>query len=584
MDGSPSPADPRPGPAPPESGPPPGPGTPPAAAPAVLREGEAEEALAAVSRRSWERDTSREVRWLLPVVGVVGGVGAVLLVALTVDAIAFGQRLRPGSIGFETFGGFIGTACQTIPGVLGIALTVVVIIVELSSTRYTPKVVDLFIGDPANFLMFLLYVTTSVYVFIVAYFVTPDFTPPFAGAVALGLAVLCIALLLPYFHYVIKFARPENIICRLSRRMAGWVRRATTGRVAIESAQQEVIKDIEGLSDISLGGIANADRWLVQASLWAMEGFLGEYLGMKGRLPREWFRVPEDHFLELPAERRRRITEQGIWIEFTCFRQFEVIFGRVLGNLPDVATTVALCLRSVCMQALRLGRSEVVGPGIKFFNTFIRRSLNARDLRACYNVLYQYRLLAEAMLETRPDLSVEIAGHLRYYGRLASDLGVAFILETAAHDLKDLNKAAFRAKSEVRESLLKIFLEVDWTPESAAQEVTLRGVRKAQALLASFYLQHGAEDLARRIHKDMQVEPLRRLKTIRDELLAVKDDEFWEITDRGVNFDYTDPQEKQELKRFFSWFEEPSATPAAVAPPAPDAAAAASAAAKAVPR
>ena len=43
---------------------------------------------------------------------------------------------------------------------------------------------------------------------------------------------------------------------------------------------------------------------------------------------------------------------------------------------------------------------------------------------------------------------------------------------------------------------------------------------------------------------------------LRDELLNVQSSEFWEISDRGVNFDYLDPERKRELVTFFSWFED----------------------------
>ena len=44
------------------------------------------------------------------------------------------------------------------------------------------------------------------------------------------------------------------------------------------------------------------------------------------------------------------------------------------------------------------------------------------------------------------------------------------------------------------------------------------------------------------------------LRSICDELLAIDSKDFWEVIDRGTNFDYVDDARKAQLKVFFSWF------------------------------
>jgi hypothetical protein len=79
-------------------------------------------------------------------------------------------------------------------------------------------------------------------------------------------------------------------------------------------------------------------------------------------------------------------------------------------------------------------------------------------------------------------------------------------------------------------------------------------VRKAQLKLASYFLLRGDERLAREIFHDMKDEQPPRLASIRDELLNVQSQEFWEVSDRGVNFDYLSEERKLNLLRFFEWF------------------------------
>jgi hypothetical protein len=39
-------------------------------------------------------------------------------------------------------------------------------------------------------------------------------------------------------------------------------------------------------------------------------------------------------------------------------------------------------------------------------------------------------------------------------------------------------------------------------------------------------------------------------------MLAVTSKDFWEIVDRGANFDYLDEDRKRTLRAFFAWFED----------------------------
>jgi hypothetical protein len=56
---------------------------------------------------------------------------------------------------------------------------------------------------------------------------------------------------------------------------------------------------------------------------------------------------------------------------------------------------------------------------LKFFITYCALP-HARDVRTAYNVLHQYRLLAEDVLRAgMDDHLLEIAGYFRYYGQVA---------------------------------------------------------------------------------------------------------------------------------------------------------------------
>ena len=78
-------------------------------------------------------------------------------------------------------------------------------------------------------------------------------------------------------------------------------------------------------------------------------------------------------------------------------------------------------------------------------------------------------------------------------------------------------------------------------------------MRKAQVKLAAYYLSVGEEARARLIAEDMRGEPLERLTMIRDALERVTSKDFWEIIDRGRNFEYMPPEQRAKMPTFFGW-------------------------------
>jgi hypothetical protein len=143
---------------------------------------------------------------------------------------------------------------------------------------------------------------------------------------------------------------------------------------------------------------------------------------------------------------------------------------------------------------------------------------------------------------------------MRFYGQLAYEMGQSFLLEAVAYDLARLVERAVEESRPEAAPLLDLFLQVDREPASPEQEERLRGVRRAQVQLATFFLARGEEPPARRIFEDMRDERHERLAAVRDELVAEERAQYWEFTDRGVNFSYLAPERRAHLARFFSWF------------------------------
>ncbi|MBI3726350.1 DUF2254 domain-containing protein, partial [bacterium] len=111
----------------------------------------------------------------------------------------------------------LGTIGQAMPSVLAIAITVVAIIVELASNRYTSQVTDLFIRDKTNLTVIGLLVVSSIQPFWIASSYGLGFAPHTGIVVSLYLSSASILLLIPYFSYVFTFLQPANIIDTIRR-------------------------------------------------------------------------------------------------------------------------------------------------------------------------------------------------------------------------------------------------------------------------------------------------------------------------------------------------------------------------------
>ncbi|MAQ14897.1 MAG: hypothetical protein CMN30_08890 [Sandaracinus sp.] len=504
--------------------------------------------------------------WLLPLLLLMGVWLAIFLLTFWVDASGAFERLellwRPNP---SSAANTIANAGEVVAAVLGIAITVVAIIVELASNRYTHRITELFVGEPINFFVMGFFVIAALQaIFVGVIFddtgeAASGFVPYFGITVSMAMLGICLLLLLPYFAFVFDFLNPIQIVDRMRLQT---IRAMSRRGIGLAARKAEAVRGVEQLADVGLNAMEHKDKGVSMASVDALQAMVIDYQTVRPRLSKEWFRIDGElahnpDFVSMSDDVLSAVTRRRIWFEMKVLRKYQTLYNEALNKMRDICYLVAINTRHIAEAAIEVKNAELFALVVKFFNTYLRATVNARDVRTAYNVLHQYRLLAQAVLHHRDgEKAIEIARYFKYYGLVSFNAKLPFILETVAYDLCELNEIAFEEKSPAARELLRIFLQVDKESESEVQEISLRGVRKAQVKLATYYLRHGAEDWAREIFEDMEPERRDRLGSIRDELLNVQSSEFWEISDRGVNFDYLDPERKRELVTFFSWFED----------------------------
>src|SRR5260221_2549407 len=85
---------------------------------------------------------------------------------------------------------------------IAIVIVVVVLGVQLTADRYSPRIIDIFIRDRLNGLVLSLFLGSIIFTIWVSTAIKPDYVPYFLVYTAIGLAIFDFIFLLPYVRYM----------------------------------------------------------------------------------------------------------------------------------------------------------------------------------------------------------------------------------------------------------------------------------------------------------------------------------------------------------------------------------------------
>jgi hypothetical protein len=457
----------------------------------------------------------------------------------------------------------VSSMAGMIAAVFGIVITVVSLIVQLSADRYT-GVARLFLSDRLNLFVMGYYVIACVCGVWLSVAIRHDYVPRAALLGMIGANTLGMVLMGPYFRYVFWFVEPMNIVAKIRSDAL----RTTLAAFRAEDAQQVVrgqavtLGAMEELTDITSNSISGKDKIIASGAVDALKDFALEYIKHKPSAARAWFDIgphirENPDFVAMDPESLQDLEQRRTWVEWKVMRQYLGIYNEALLTMRDINYLVAIDTRYIGEAAAAAHDAELIQLVYRFMNSYLRAALNARDVRTAYNILNQYRLLVEAMLRHgSAGAAVEGVRHMSYYGHVSFDMKLTFVTETVAYDVSSLCQVASELSLPQEDDILRMFLELDRPLRVSSQETALLGVRKAQVKLAAYYLSQDSEksaEKARLIAKDMASEPLERLSSIRKALEGVTSKDFWEIIDRGRNFEFMPEKQRARLAEFFGW-------------------------------
>ena len=383
------------------------------------------------------------------------------LVALSVYGVLWAadwRSLRHGPLPWdlvvqpEAVGALHGMAEVTV-GVLGVAITVVSIILELAATRYTPRITDLFLRDRTNIVVLSFFVLTTVLVVWLNLSLGSGAPPKIIVWSEIVLISMSLLALLPYFAYVFEFLTPTRVVRYIGTLGVDALHRAERTR-DVPARRAEVVYAIDQLGDMMNRAVQHHDMGIATAATSELAELMLEAVRRQDTMPEGWHDVYEElrrdaDLVSFHRDVVRDVAKRGTWVLMKGLRQYQSTFQETLHDMPDLGHLVAIQTRRLAVAAAEVNDPEGARLALRFLNTYSRAAVNARDVRSAYNLMNEYRLLGQGLLGTPLQaMLLEVAGHIKGYGQLGFRANLPFLLETAG--LRPLQPAGARPRCRCR--------------------------------------------------------------------------------------------------------------------------------------
>ena len=417
--------------------------------------------------------------------------------------------------------------------------------VPLTANLYSLKFLELFIRNPVNVTVLMFIIFANISGLWTSYSLTATAVPRFQLGLMLILTVVSLLLILPYLIYVFRFLHPRTLLNLLERDVKAALEAA---RLASKAAvnRERVAETLEHIANISVRSVDRFDRNTAIEGVLTLERIARHYWKEKENLHPSWYEADQNFFLGFSSIAIEEMTASRSWMEMKLYYQFFEALRAACPRMPELTSTIAKSLRKLGLEPASLENPALRELSIEYFNTFIRLALNRHDVRSVFIIFDQYRTFAETLEGKFPREVSEIAYYFSYYGAAAREQNLPFVVEAAAHDLGSLVKRAWKSDSPIREELLERFLQYD--PQARS---VLPGVKKAQAILASFFLYSGQKDAADRIRQSFQGLSPDFIRALKDDLLQVTRQKYWEVSERRMNIEFVPEPQRVKLHEFF---------------------------------
>ena len=242
------------------------------------------------------------------------------------------------------------------------------------------------------------------------------------------------------------------------------------------------------------------------------------------------------------------LSEGRIWIEHRIAIQLVLAFKSVLGKMPDGVSAMAQAVKNAAHEEACRRNDAVFDLLVRALNCFTREAIKHKENASVFNVVYSYKALVRRLLGDRPELVPRLVRYLRFYAEFARAQGLPFIYELVSYELAELTERAYERKAAPARELLDAVLAFEGAGQSA-------GLVKSRAILAAYFLERGSTEELELVAASLQNLPSAVIEKAKRGILSVQDRVFWELNDRGLNFDFVEPQRRARVAEFFDRLE-----------------------------
>src|SRR5216684_3237463 len=429
-------------------------------------------------------------------------------------------------------------------GAEGVTLSIVILVVvfgiQMTSSRYSPRIIGLFTTNPLNAIVLGFALASILYTFLVRAEVKPNYVPMWSVAAAVVLGIINFAIVFPYIGYIFAVMRAETLVNSIRGKARRHLAMAVAGR-NIEKCRNELLTDMNQVTDIALGSVQLGDMPVCLLTIGVLGEFLAtDYSKVKKGFGPQWFQIGH---AELPGDSDQIVAEVNrahTWVEYTVLSSFVHLVGLTPAHRKEAVHAIAVATRDIGLAAIERGDPEVAELSVRFFNTYLRAALNQAASTFASSTMNEYRRLAIGALEWRPDLSVEAANHLLRYGRHFG---------AAAEDVADLAIEARSRDPEVtrRLALLLVRNLLELIPN--ARPIGLNGLFKAVAKLTFWAMASDSKDIAHILVEGIAAAPSDFVDAALDRMEVMQNGLFWEVNERVVAFDWVEEPLRAEIPR-----------------------------------